>query len=478
MLSPEDGPVSLRLARAENGAQDLDRYLAEDLPILGLPAVEVSASVDLLRSRLKALEAEEYRLRADFREESDPIRSVRKRRSDATRELGSEVAAVVLRFLEARRREERAIRDLGERIEEKREEAKELNELYVALSEHRERVETLRQQVESLDREHAALLQLKALKAEASGGPLTIQNIAIERRARLLDARQVKPRTTLILFVTIIAAVILSLGSAFLLEFLDDTIKSKGDFERLVSVPDTGFIPQIGDREFDRKELAVRAKPQSIVAEAFRTVRTGILFSRRDEEIRSLLITSAAPGEGKTTMSVNLAITMAEAGRGRVLLIDADLRKSRVHGVLGVENKVGLTNCLVGSESLENAVQETEIENLYVLTSGPTPPNPAELLGGLRAGEILRTAGESFARIILDTPPLVPVTDTCLLATLVDGVFMVIAVGKTSWRLVQRGKEALDAVGVKPSGAILNSMRARYHGYGYAPYYKSYGYSD
>ncbi|MHC4473071.1 MAG: polysaccharide biosynthesis tyrosine autokinase, partial [Planctomycetota bacterium] len=470
VVVPEDGPLSLRLA--EDGGGDIERFLAEDLAILGLSVVESSASVALLRSRLRGMVEESIRLRAELTEKHEQVKRLRERMAEATRELGAEVGAVVLRYLETRRREERVLDELSSRLREKREEARKLNALYAGLRDLREKVASLKREEETLEREYGTLLQLQTMKEQQeSGGPLMIQNIALERRARLVDARQVQPKTMIITLLTVLAALFLSFGSALLLEFMDDTVKSKEDFERLVKLPDIALIPRISDKEFTSTETAVSQKPRSGVAEAFRTLRTGVLFSRRDEEIKSCLVTSAGPGEGKTTIAANLAITMAQAGRGPVLLIDADLRKSRIHSSLGLENKVGLTNCLVGSESLAECVRATEIENLFVLTSGPTPPNPAELLGGLRTGEILREAQESYAKVILDTPPLVPVTDTCLLSTQVDCVFLVISVGRTSWRLIQQGKEALGAVGVNAAGAILNNMRSHQRSYGYEPYY-------
>lgn len=468
VVEPPDGPVRIEPTGNGDGGEGLFELLATDSEVLGVAAVEESESVARARARLRSQEEALARLRLDRTEQSPEVQRAREKLKEDVAELGREVAGAIARFLQAGRDRESAIRDLKSRLEEKQGQARDLNELYSDFMATTDRISALSSQRENLRREIDALRELQDSKDQQSGaGPLTIQNIGIERRARLVDARQIRPNTTMILLLTAIAAVFLSVGSAFLVEFLDDTIKTKEDFERLVSVPDIGFIPRISEKEFTKKDLAVVEKPRSGVAEAFRSIRTGILFSRKDEEIRSFLITSAGPGEGKTTVAVNLAITMAEAGRGPVLLVDADLRKPRVHAALGIDNASGLTNCLVGNATLEESVRETVVPNLYVLTAGPTPPNPAELLGGHRMASILEQARERYGKVVLDTPPLVAVTDTCLLAPLVDGRFLVISVGKTSWRLITRGKEALSAVGVEATGAILNNIRSRQRGYGY-----------
>lgn len=476
VVAPADGPLRLEPTGGGDGAEGLFTLLATDSEILGLSAVGESEGVARVRGRIRSQEEALARLRLDRTEQSPEVQRAREKLRDEVRELGREVAGAIVRFLQTGRDRTSAIEDLRSRLEEKRTQAQALNELYSDFLARTEQISGLSAQRDGLSREIDALRELQDSKDQQAGaGPLTIQNIGIERRARLVDARQIRPNTTMILLLTAIAAFFLSVGSAFLVEFLDDTIKTKEDFERLVAVPDIGFIPRISEKEFTKKDLAVVEKPRSGVAEAFRSIRTGILFSRKDEEIRSFLITSAGPGEGKTTVAVNLAITMAEAGRGPVLLIDADLRKPRVHAALGLDNAAGLTNCLVGNAALEESVRETVVPNLHVLTAGPTPPNPAELLGGHRMAEILEKARERYGKVVLDTPPLVAVTDTCLLAPLVDGKFLVISVGKTSWRLIIRGKEALSAVGVEATGAILNNIRSRQRGYGYGYGYGRYG---
>ncbi len=469
-VSPE-GLASLSV-RGEQGAPVNER-LAKDARILGLAMVESDPGVTALGKRLEDLERERAGLPLDLTEENARVRLLRERLAEAQSALGRQVEAVVLDYLEAGARARQTTERLRERLAEKQAASRTIDEQYARLEELSSRIEVLRAEKESLDRGYATLSRL----FEQSGpgqvpGRLSIENIRLERRARIADARQIRPNKALLFALSVLGALLLGLGIAWLREYFDDTVKTKADFERFISLPEIGCIPRIGGRDPAGKDLVTLEQPKSEVAEAFRAVRTGILFSRRDEEIRSLLVSSATPGEGKTTVATNLAITMAQADRGRVLLVDTDLRRARIHSAFSLDNQVGLTNCLVGSADLASAVRETPVKNLFVLTAGPTPPNPAELLGGRRMAEMLQRIREEYGKVVLDAPPILPVTDACVLATLVDGVFLVVSLGQTSWRLVKRAQETLKAVGVDPAGAILNCVRGSGPGQGYRYQYE------
>jgi len=472
---PEKAPVGIVFA-GPSPEKDLHTFLGENLKIQGNAVVSADENVSLFRSRVRGLEEERYSLPPDLTAESFQVRRLRERLQKAQRELGVQVEAAIVRYLGDGFRIRLTIEDLDDRYGEVSVHALARGRLNAKLMELNEEVQEQRAEKEALDQKVEAYLRLKEAKnQQAGGGLLTVQNIELERAARLKDATKIRPNTPMISVLTVLGAITLALGAAFLAEYMDDTIKSKQDLQRIAEVPDIGAIPYMSEKNLSNRCKAVHEEPRSVAAEAFRSLRTGILFSRRDREIQTMLVTSSGPGEGKTTVSVNLATTMAQASKGRVLLIDADLRQPRVHHGLGIDGSVGFTNCLVGNMDLEEAVQETEIENLYVLTSGPTPPNPAELLGGDKTKELLEQACASYGKVILDTPPLVAVTDTCLLAPQVEGVFLVVSVGKTSWRLVGHAREALEAVGAKISATILNSVSARHKSYG-AHYGYGYGY--
>ncbi|MCM0651026.1 CpsD/CapB family tyrosine-protein kinase [Clostridium swellfunianum] len=201
------------------------------------------------------------------------------------------------------------------------------------------------------------------------------------------------------------------------------------------------------------------SNPKSQAAEAFRTLRTNIQFSSLDEDIRTLVVTSTQPGEGKSTVISNLAITIAQSGK-RVLLVDCDLRKPTVHKKLGLSNQEGITTLLAKEKTLEEVVKATSIPNFYVLTSGPIPPNPAELLGSKKMKSFINELHGYFDMILLDAPPVLAVTDAQILSTFTDGVMFVAAYGQAEKKAIVRAKELIDKVGGKILGVVINKVPA------------------
>lgn len=214
--------------------------------------------------------------------------------------------------------------------------------------------------------------------------------------------------------------------------------------------------------------------PRSITAESYRTLRTNIQFYNVGESMQRLLVTSAGPSEGKSTTAANLAITFAQTGQ-RVVIVDADLRRPFLHRLFQVSNLVGLTNVMLGSASLEEALLPTTMPSLSILPTGPIPPNPAEMLGAPRMGEILDQLHEHADVVIIDTPPVLAVTDASVLASVVDGVILVTAAGMVSRELAQRAKTQLEAVKARVLGVVLNGVEDDATGY-YSYYY--YGQQD
>jgi protein-tyrosine kinase len=214
------------------------------------------------------------------------------------------------------------------------------------------------------------------------------------------------------------------------------------------------------------RSLITLTSPKSPISEQYRTIRTNIQFSTVDRQIRSILVTSAGPAEGKSTTSANLAVVFAQQGK-KVLFIDADLRRSTMHYTFRLDNHVGLTNVLTKQVSLERAVQSTEQENLYVLTSGPIPPNPAELLGSRSMEELLKQAFTQYDLVLFDTPPVLAVTDAQILANLCDGIVLVVSSGKTEIEAAQKAKEALANAKGKLLGVVLNNKKMKESQYYY-----------
>ncbi len=294
----------------------------------------------------------------------------------------------------------------------------------------------------------------------------------------------------------IIIAFLLSLaagvGLAFLLDFLDDTVKSLEDVDRYVQLPALALIPSGRDHGrligsvsaaspqptgTNATALAMVNDPRSPMAESYRHLRTSLLLSSAGQPPKKILITSSQPSEGKTTTAVNTALMLAQTGAD-VLIVDCDLRRPRLHAHFDVPNSKGLTNALSGETDIDSLIQTYSSQpNLKFLTSGPIPPNPAELLGSDEMRKLLAVLSEDFAHIVVDTPPAISFTDAAILSTMVDGVVLVVQGGKSSRAVVRRAKQQLLDVGAHIFGVVLNNVRTEAPDYYYSGYYSNY-YSD
>ncbi|WP_281352242.1 CpsD/CapB family tyrosine-protein kinase [Cytobacillus depressus] len=210
----------------------------------------------------------------------------------------------------------------------------------------------------------------------------------------------------------------------------------------------------------NQRNLITMTDSRSPVSEQYRTIRTNIQFSSVDSTIKSLMVTSAGPAEGKSTTVANLAVVFAQQEK-KVLLIDADMRKPTVHYTFRVHNNRGLTNVLTKQATLADAINETDQEHLYVLPSGPIPPNPAELLGSKAMDDFLSQAYKEFDIILFDTPPVLAVTDAQILANKCDGTILVVSSGKTEMEAATKAKEQLSAANAKLLGAVLNQKKVK-----------------
>lgn len=223
-------------------------------------------------------------------------------------------------------------------------------------------------------------------------------------------------------------------------------------------------------------KLILKSGAKSSLAESYRTLRTNVMFSSIDKSIKSIAITSSGPAEGKSTVTANFAIALAQAG-GKVLIIDSDLRKPKIHKLFGLPNNIGLTNILVERMPWKEYITPVEeLPNLYVMTSGPIPPNPAEILGSERMMSLVSEIKEDFDFVILDTPPVGVVTDAAIISSYVDGAILVVASGNVEIEAAQRAKTLLKNVNANILGVVLNKVPTK--GSGYYKYYYYGGYYD
>lgn len=312
---------------------------------------------------------------------------------------------------------------------------------------------------------------LNRLKETSLTEGLEFNNIRVVDYAEV-PTRPIKPKKRLNLLLAIIVGLLGGCSLAFFLEYLDNSIKNSEDVERFLGLPFLAPIPATDKKGMDSLYLITQSMPKSVVSEAFRSLRTSILFSSSsDRELKSIMITSAGPSEGKTTTGVNLSIAMS-LGEKKVLIVDCDLRKPSLHKVFSRPNDAGISNLVVDhNRAIEEVIQETGINNLHLITSGPIPPNPSELLGSHRMSEIMKQLEDSYDWIIYDSPPVMSVTDATIVGRLVEGVVLVVDATSTSRESAVASKRALSEVGANIIGVALNKADIREEGY-YSYYYE------
>lgn len=337
---------------------------------------------------------------------------------------------------------------------------------------------------------------LQRLKNATVSAGLQSTNIHLVDAA-LPPVEPVRPKKALNISLAFLAGVVLGIMGAFAQEGLDHSIKTAEEVESMLMAPALAVVPLQRSTEpvkwtlpmkvrlgMDSRSssstgvgLAITETPQSVVAEAFRALRTSILLSLTPNPPKTLLITSPQAGEGKTATALNLGQSLAQR-KGRILIVDADLRKGGIAKVLGVENKKGVSTVLTGSDALDDAIQQYGPQpNLWILPSGPVPPNPAELLSSDAMTALCVELASRFEHIVIDSPPVLAVTDATIMAGLVDGVVLVAECGRTHRAGLMRTRAILENAGARILGVVLNKLdlrRESYYGYGYY-YYPRYG---
>ncbi len=310
-----------------------------------------------------------------------------------------------------------------------------------------------------------------ALLANTQKGALNSISV-IEPAA--VPARPVGPNKGATILLAAAIGLLLAAGAGYLLDYLDDTLKNPDDVEKVAGLTTLGAVPRI-ESIGPGNELAALMAGQSAGREAYRVLRTNLQFAAVDRPLRVLMVTSPSPTEGKSLTVANLAVALAQADK-RIILVDTDLHKPRLHRVFGLRNNVGITTALLEEHPVaDGLLQPTAVPGLSVLTSGPLPPNPAELLGSARMRELLAHLSAQADVVLLDSPPTVALSDAAILSTQCDGVLLVFDAGSTRREVARRAVEALRRVNARVVGAVLNRMPLQGDGY-YYYYYYNYGY--
>jgi polysaccharide biosynthesis transport protein len=309
---------------------------------------------------------------------------------------------------------------------------------------------------------------LQRTKETGISGELKTSNIRVVDAAEV-PRRPASPNIPTNLLLALFGGTTLAVGLTFFFEYLDSRIKTPDEIKAHLGLPFLGMVPALFDKNL-HDPLMNNGVPQNF-SEAFRAIRTNVLFASAEDGPKTVVITSSAPGEGKTLVATNLAVALAQASL-RVLIVDADMRKPRVHSVLGHRQEPGLSNVLVGNAKASEAVKSTGVPGLWALSAGMLPPNPAELLGSKRFKEFVATLGQHFDWVVIDTPPVMAVTDSVIAGNVAQAVIFVLGAEMTSRHTALRAVEQLANGKTKFLGSVLNRVDLQHHGYYYSQYYR------
>lgn len=444
--------------------QHLEKYSDQDLSLETFPQVRYHSIILQLRNRLVELKS----TRGEYFQRYKKLhpRMVQIEAGIATVEAG--IKDEIEKIIEGLRRERALARESEGNLLRDLEKQK---TLFFTMEKKINAIEGLRTRVD-IDREVQQALLSQVSETTMTRG-IEITNIRVVDYAEV-PQKPFKPRRAFNLLLALIIGTGGGIAMVFFLENLDTTIKTSGEAKKLLKIPFLGAIPvysQVNIRN-GLSPLEIMKNPLGIIPEAYRAIRAGIFYSTPDSSPRTILLTSSLPQEGKTDISTLLALSLAQ-GNERVLLIDGDLRKPRISKIFNTDrNKVGLSEILSGQAGLPEAVQATDFPGLEIVTSGRITSNPAELINSIRFEALLAETRNRWDRVIIDSPPLLSVTDAVIMARQVDGVVMVLRAGSTRGKVAAFCREKLEHVNAQVIGLILNGADIhRGENYYYQSYY-------
>jgi polysaccharide biosynthesis transport protein len=481
--------MALTAAQAERIGKESVWRIVQTASQDGYPEIVRNRVIEMLEQNLANLKVQQARLEASFNpgwpELDQVMGQVKQAEAQLEEEWRKAIRNAETEYRTAIQREEL----LTDALEAQKREATNFNQNSIQYNIVRRQVDTEKQLYEGL---------LQRMKEAGVSAGLKSNNIHVVDPAKPPRLPH-KPNKKLNIALALAAGLIFGVGFAFVIEHLDRSIKSPDDVERLVNLPSLGMIPSAESLPSNRRgllsissagketkttgdqkpvELMSFHDSRSLISEAYRNLRTSILLSSvSGQPPKALMVTSSHAGEGKTTTAINIAITLAQAG-GKVILLDCDMRNPRVHRAMNLYATNGMSTYLSGNSDLLSTIQLSSVPNLWVIAAGRMPPNPAELLGSPKMKQGLSQLGEQYDHIVLDTPPVLAVTDARIIGTLVDGVILVIKAGETPKEAVQRTRKLLQDVHAHLIGAILNKVDMRSPDYAYQSRYYYYGYGQ
>jgi polysaccharide biosynthesis transport protein len=467
---------SLLKAKAERIAKESILAQASRATADTLPAVLQSPLIGHLKEEATKLEGRYRELGQSFKPEYPRMQRLSENIQEVRRQVNGEIQRVVeavrAEYLAALQNET----EVRKLVDQQRGLARKLDGQTARYNLHRREVETNRELYTAL---------ASRLKETQVSSALLLSNISVVDRAEV-PLKRSGPRTGLNLLIGCIVGLVGGVALAFFFEYLDTSIRDPREIEALLRVPTLGLVPTRSSlpAHLDGRPIGAGAGPtgaygafalvshqatSSILAEAFRNLRTSVVYATPDRPPKTMLVTSLQQQDGKTSVSTNTAITLAQLGTGDVLLVDADLRHPDLHRILDVPQTPGLSDLLVGGVGVADVIRPTRIPHLFVIPAGPVPTNPAELLFSSRFTQAMAEVGERFTHIVVDSPPMMGVSDTLVLAPRVEGVILVVRQRHTGRDAAQRAVQMLGSVRARILGVVVNhaDVRSTVAGYQY-----------
>jgi polysaccharide biosynthesis transport protein len=434
-------------------------------PVDSLPAIVGNEAIQALKTNLATLRDDHAKLTVQFGDKMPQVVTSNARLKQAEAELQAAMSNVVASVESEYRAAAARVHSLESSLNQQKGEAMGLDRKMMAYGQLDMDAKSERQLYEKL---------LEQFNEGGVSGEFKGSNIQVVDPAETPQG-PILPQVQRDLMMSGFGGLVLALVLAFGFEYFDSRIKSPDEVKTHLDLPFLGMIPAVSVKEASGEAPMLQDNVPPAFSEAIRAVRTAILFSSADEGSRSLVITSTGPHEGKTLVSSSLAITLAQAGQ-KTLVIDADMRRPRMHEALGRPQEPGLSNVLVGDTKLSDASRATSVPNLTLLAAGHIPPNPAELLGSKKYEELLAQLRRMYDWVVIDAPPVMPVTDAALVAHTAGGVLFVVGSEMTPRQNAAAAIEQLRGANARFVGVVLNRVNIQRHSYYYSPYYrKEYG---
>lgn len=486
--------IELRTAQAQRDAAEqmvkrLSQQIAKEQPLVSVEVAKENPLLKQMREQLVQAELERAQLLARYTPDHIDVQQVEERLQALKEALSQQVQQLVKEYEVAPNPAYELVHQQLMEAETERftADAKvqalsslltELRQRLATLPDNQRRVGDLMRQAQTMEQVYTNLLMRledARIREAARLGDILIADLAT------VPKTPVSPRPLLTIALAVMLGLLIGVGLALTLEALNDSVETPDEIQRLIGVPILSVVPKTRS-DLTHEHIFDLMASRRASAEAIRLLRTNLKFLSAQKPFRSLLVTSTAPGEGKTFISTALAIAWAQAGHPTIL-VDFDLRHPQIHECLDLQNDAGLTNLLVGTMAVEEVLQTTPIQNFRVITSGPLPPSPTALLETDRARQVLDQLKTLADIVILDTPPILSVSDTSLLVSLCDSVLTVIEAGKTPRIPLRKLKEQIDLVRGHLLGGVLNKVSSqmgggyyyRYYGYGGYYYHRYYG---